>query len=642
MASPHPEPNPDPDQDQQPAGQPGEIPAPAQAFAALTARVEALERELAWLRGARIAAPPGWEPTVAAPPIPPVSTPAPPPAPAFAAAPPTCESLEDRLGAQIFSRVGIIALLAGATWFLKWAVDNRWIGPLGRIVIGLIAGASLILWSERFRRKGFAAFSYTLKAVGSGVLYLSLWAAFHLYHLLPAPVALAAMILVTAWNAWMAWAQDAELLAVYALAGAFVTPVLLSAGGNHEIFLFTYVAATDLGAVLLVRLKPWPRLLIPALAATVLYFIGWYVSFFSPSVAVAQAQLPATLFFLAVFFSLFAAVSLKPHTEAVDLRYGPILLDIAVPLANAAFFSLALYSALEDSGHHALLPWAAILLAALYLGLTRLQRNPAAAAVHLSLAVVFLTIAIPLKATGRWITVGWLAEGTALLWASSRVASGNAPESDQAGRLAEPMRALRLLAAAALSLGFCGLVSLPFWLFGDIPTAFFNSRFATSLTGIAAFALSILLARRAANATADQFWTTTTVACTLALSLIAIQAGVTEIVTFWHNSSGPDKVLASNLSLSGFLGLYGASLLAVGFWRRSAFLRWQALILLLFTIAKVFLYDISGLSEGYRVASFLGLGAILLAVSFVYQKNLLGLRAELDSPSQREEDTARP
>src|SRR6185312_16149472 len=152
-------------------------------------------------------------------------------------------SLEDRIGSQLFSRIGIVALLIGATWFLKLAMDNHWIGPLGRILVGLVAGAGLIVWSERFRRQGFHAFSWSLKAIGSGVLYLSLWAAFQLYHLLPAAVALAAMILVTAWNAFMAWSQDSEILAVYALAGGLATPLLLSTGGNHETFLFTYILA---------------------------------------------------------------------------------------------------------------------------------------------------------------------------------------------------------------------------------------------------------------------------------------------------------------------------------------------------------------------------------------------------------------
>ena len=89
------------------------------------------------------------------------------------------------------------------------------------------------------------------------------------------------MMLVTAWNAYMAWVQDSELLAAYALAGGFATPMLLSTGGNHEMFLFTYLLAIDVATVALVRLRAWPRLLLGAFPLTVVYFVGWYSEFYS-------------------------------------------------------------------------------------------------------------------------------------------------------------------------------------------------------------------------------------------------------------------------------------------------------------------------------------------------------------------------
>ena len=92
-------------------------------------------------------------------------------------------------------------------WSLKLAYDNGWIhpSPLGKTITGLLVGAAVVMGSERFRRKGYGAFSYSLKAVGSGTLYLTLWAAFHIYGILPASVALVMMVGVTAWNAIMAW-----------------------------------------------------------------------------------------------------------------------------------------------------------------------------------------------------------------------------------------------------------------------------------------------------------------------------------------------------------------------------------------------------------------------------------------------------
>ncbi len=54
-------------------------------------------------------------------------------------------------------------------------------------------------------------------------------------------------------------------------------------------------------------------------------------------------------------------------------------------------------------------------------------------------------------------------------------------------------------------------------------------------------------------------------------------------------------------------------------------MRWQSLILIAFTICKVFLYDVSQLGGSYRIVSFIALGAVLLAISFIYQRDWLGL-----------------
>ena len=132
----------------------------------------------------------------------------------------------------------------------------------------------------------------------------------------------------------------------------------------------------------------------------------------------------------------------------------------------------------------------------------------------------------------------------------------------------------------------------------------------------------------------------------MAFNLVAVLTGVREIDAIWDFSAArspvnPDAALQQALAISGFLMVYGAVLLAVGFWKRSAFLRWQALVLLVFTIFKAFLYDMRSLSQGYRVASFLGLGALLMAISFAYQKDWLNLREQPDGPSGDNSEAAR-
>ncbi len=529
-------------------------------------------------------------------------------------------SLESRIGSQWFNRIGIVAMLIGVAWFLKLAFDNDWIGPSGRVLIGLAAGVGLIAWSERFRDRGYAVFSYSLKAVGSGTLYLSLWAAFSLYQLLPASAAFVAMILVTAFNGYMAWVQDAELLALYAIAGGLTTPLLLSTGENHEVTLFGYLLILDVAVLVLTALRPWSRLLFGAYIGTAMIFTGWWTEYYSAS------QFARTAFFLTCFFVIFA---LAPRLVRVDLEDGAPhsawdnLAMVILPVANAGLGFIAFYNLFDWFKSDWAGAWLAVGFAAFYLLLLRLPAMgklqaspPLLSSLHLTAAVVFLTIAIPLKAQGRWLTIGWLVEGAALLWIASRMR----------------MRLLRVLSLLCLVLGLVALVTVnpP-----ASPTPFFNQRFGSYLVGIAVFAFAAWIANKSKSQTEDaNSWPVIATLSALTVSVLILLAIGWEIHSYWWTlrwagdwHQEHDYLMYAQFTYSAWFMLYGSILLAAGFLRRSAFLRWQALLLLAVTIAKVFLSDMSELSQGYRILSFMGLGALLLTVSFVYQRDWLKLRA---------------
>ncbi len=74
------------------------------------------------------------------------------------------------------------------------------------------------------------------------------------------------------------------------------------------------------------------------------------------------------------------------------------------------------------------------------------------------------------------------------------------------------------------------------------------------------------------------------------------------------------------LFLSGVWLAYSVALMSVGLWRRFRGMRFAAMSLFGITILKIFIYDLSFLETLYRIFSFMGLGIILLSVSYVYQK----------------------
>src|SRR5207253_2990640 len=159
------------------------------------------------------------------------------------------------------NRIGIVAVFVGVSYFLKYAFDNEWVDPAVRVVIGLLSGVAVIFWSEHVRRSGYAIFSYSLKAIGIGVLYLSLWASSQVYHLVPNSQAFAAMISVTAATVVLALWEDAEVIAAFAAVGGFITPFALSTGENNAAGLFVYLTILDIGALVLLRYRSWIAIL---------------------------------------------------------------------------------------------------------------------------------------------------------------------------------------------------------------------------------------------------------------------------------------------------------------------------------------------------------------------------------------------
>jgi uncharacterized membrane protein len=608
----------------------------------LVARVERLERRLETGEAATVTTPPVPVPRVAPPPPPsapastrppqgePVPIPTIPPRP-VPVSPEAEADLESRIGSHWLNRIGIAAVLIGVSYFLKFAFDNNWIGPAGRVTIGLLAGIAVVIWSERFRTHGYKFFSYSLKAVGIGVMYLSLWAASHVYGLFPNGLAFVAMLAVTASTAALAIAEDAEILAAFALTGGFSTPFLLSTGENHELQLFSYLLLLDVAAVVMVARKPWRRLLALSYVGTLVLYVGWYAEFYN------RRQISPTAAFATLFFAIFAIAPLiaqRPEHEAAPFTGIPLILAFV----NAGAYFLQIYAMFEEIDKHTM-AWFALGLAAVYIWLSRLASerfpDPDNAQklhfLHLAVAIGFITIAIPIRLDGHWITIGWLVEAGVLLWLGDRIKS-----SFMSG-----------LAIAALALGVLRLLTK----LDDftVTAVIFNARLGTFAVAIAVLGGTAWYGLRRADEVGRRGAAVAVVTLN-ALALIALSLEVSDYYARELAANGPLQggynspswtALRSIRIVEGFTYsalwmAYGAMLMVVGFWRRSAFVRWQALALIAATTVKVFVYDVSQLDRGYRIVSFIVLGVMLLAISFVYQRDWL----QLSSGPKKSEGTS--
>jgi uncharacterized membrane protein len=394
--------------------------------------------------------------------------------------------------------------------------------------------------------------------------------------------------------------QDSELLAIYALAGGLATPALLWRPHGDHFFLLIYLALLNGGGLLLLALRPWTRLAWAALVGTAVYYLA--LSEYH------SASLPWTVFFLSLYFAVFAAAPFLIARRG-DSRLDPF--PIAFPICNGFATFLAFLWLFGPNDLHLWRPWAMAVLAGACL-LMAGGNSADLSNTNLGLGIFFLTVAVPLEFHGAVVTLCWLGEALALIVLAKTRAH----------------RVMGFFAAAVL--GVAALSLLEDWVVGTRhPVAFVaNLYFVTNLVAAAVFAAVALLSVRDDRASRYLAGFSS-----VGFSLSVLVAVSLEIHHYWFCGAGFFRdfcggygqlkrlSIAAGWDDADLFMVYGAALMAVGFLRRSAFLRWQALVLLAFTIGKVFLNGVTQQSEGYRVLSFLALGVLLLAVSFAYQRD---------------------
>jgi uncharacterized membrane protein len=583
----------------------------------LTTRVYQLERQVARLTAAESKAePPSPEakplrleiPSSPASPAPPPPAPTPQPADsatplegiplAQRASPAGAVDMESLIGGRWFYLIGIVALLIAISLGVKYAFDNRWIGPTGRVAIGILLGALMLPWSQWLVGRGYRYFSEGIAALGEATLFVSVWAGCQYYTLYSRDVGFIAMIAITAVMAAIAIGRDSQRIAVMSLLGGLLAPVLASSGRDEQVVLFTYLLVLGAGALVVAASKEWRSLPIIAFVGTQIYFWGWYSEFFHRTSPVER-----TVLFASLFFFLYAAL---PLARAIGGVPGGNL-DVLLLLANEFLYSAALFILLwpDDKWPLTLL---FVALAAAHVAVARLVpagkagQSGLARLLYAGLALTYLTVAIPVRLEGKWITFSFAVEGAILVWTGFRAANHFLR---QAGYLLLGISALRVLFFPPQGGAFL-----------------FNPRFAAYLVMIACFALALGSARAHESGIGgeERIEVGLFAVAINAYALVALSAEFWDY--FGKTSAGIEATLAQHLALSVLWTAYASALLFVGMQKKSGLLRWQSLALFGLTVGKVFLYDLGFLDRGYRIFSFFVLGAVLLAVSFLYQRRL--------------------
>ncbi len=547
-------------------------------------------------------------------------------------------SIERMFGGNILTKIGIVALLFGFGFLFKYAFDNDWIGPIGVTMLGIFVGIILLGLGEYFHKK-YRIYGQTLTGGGIGVLYLSLFASFSLYHLVGQYSAFFLMILVTVMSGILAVRYDALALAMAGIVGGFLTPFLVSTGQNNLVGLFTYIIILNVGILAISIFKQWRELNFAGLVGTFLVFIAWALRFYTP------AQLWQTEFFITAFFIIFSLSTII----YLLFRTAPIVSsDMLMMVGVPTVYALVSYSLLNPD-YHQYMGFFALILAMWYFMLAFLGYHINKSDKNLVnglglVALIFVTVAVPLQLEQSWITMMWGLEALVLL---------------VIGILAAHYY-LRVFAHVVLAFTILRLFLFE-WGTGNLAdyTVIFNKRFFIFFVVVLIMSAMAFLYRKLRTDSSNPDFLARKILFPLSQLLLFIILNV-EVLTYWdkqmlvlnnqihdrqkqetfvqNNNQYPynnayygnytpqeKEQIASlrnktNISLSVFWVLYGISALTLGVALKNRYIRLAAIGLFGLVILKVFFVDMGSLSGFYRITSFIGLGVILIIVGFIYQR----------------------
>ena len=316
---------------------------------------------------------------------------------------------------NVVAKVGVVVLFFGVAFLLKYAYDNSHFPPALRLAASALGGVALVGFGWRLRTRA-DAYGLLLQGAGIGILYLTVFAAARLYGLVPLPAAFAIMVFIVAASCVLALLQNSEPLAVLAMGGGFLAPLLTSTGAGSHVALFSYYELLNLGILGMAAFRVWRWLNWTGFLFTFVIAGIWGARFYRPEL------LATTEPFLILFFLHYVAVIVLTTRQRVIALSSVVDGTLVFGLPLAAF---GLQAGLVADVHFGL-AFSALGMAAVYVVVLvgmgrRFVVPPALGESFIALALIFTSLAVPFAFDNqRWTAASWALEGAGLVWIGLR------------------------------------------------------------------------------------------------------------------------------------------------------------------------------------------------------------------------------
>lgn len=493
-------------------------------------------------------------------------------------------------------RIGILVVLAGIAFFLKYSIEKGIMGPLGRVALSLAAGLCMICFGVRLLFKRYHLLGQGLVGAGFVTLYFAFYAASGMYHLMTQGAAFALMACVTVAAGVLAVKYQSVLIAVLGVLGGYATPVMIGDTGSSDLFFYGYVLLLGFGVLGISLARRWPMLNVLGMLAS------YGLAFLFCEDHRGATQLARDLIFLSAIHLLYLfsviVIQIRKRLATTVVEWAAIFLNAGIYWAWAFLLFKPIFGK-EGTG------LVALAVAAVYVGLVYacLQRklvDKALICLFIGLAAVFLAMSPVLMISGEWLTMAWCLQALAMLWISQR--TGNR----FLGNMAVVLFALacvrgmswdldrlydRLQPSTLRGLAFWHAAGLRALTYGALPATLLAAWRLKRPSPAAAKVLGLVLV---------QVWLYLTLETELVARVYAPAFQHSAVTVAWT--------------------LFAFALLFAGIRLRGKWLRWCGLGLFGLAVGKLLVLDLAGLDTLYRIVAFISIGILLVLGSFVYLK----------------------
>ncbi len=518
---------------------------------------------------------------------------------------PKQELTDEEVGGRLLGKIGVFAVLVGVAFFIKYAFDNNWVGPVGRVMIGVIIGALAIVLGERLRNR-YENYSDVLMGGGLGILYLSTYAAFIFYNLIGAPMAYLLLMCITGLSVILSIVYNAKPLAIVGLICGFLVPVLVSVTTPSYAELLTYVLILDIGVVMVSYVYKWISLNHIAFIGTMGSFIvsaAQHVDQVSPGYKAVSIAFYSYAF---VYFLIFLTSSILHHVARKEHSTSD---DVVFVAMNGLSHGLLGYMLLNPI-YPNLMGYFMLFLAIVYSVVAYISFETNKEDVVLNkflagMAALYVTVAIPLHFDGIWISLFWFIEAIVFYVVDKNLKGQN----------------LYMYGAIVYIFGLLQVFGYVGTLVSNKQAVFVNTSFGLYAVAIlTAYILVWLLQEELNRGGAEEIKSLQAMYLTIAqiLTLVAITAEINRYYGY-KLKEGYSVYNERNTAVSIFWMLYAICLLFVGFVKQIRFIRVFGLILFGITALKLFL-EIFMMGQLYAIVSSITLGVLALIGSFAYAK----------------------